>query len=50
MLSCVHYLYVDPSVAKGVVIDIAIKLAKTYLNDKDYRFVNAILDKALPAR
>lgn len=50
LLSCVHYLYVDPTVAKGVVIDIAIKLAKTYLSDKDYRFVNAILDKALPAR
>lgn len=47
LLSYVHYFYVDPNVDKGIVIDIAIKLAKTYLEDKDYKFVNAILDKVL---
>jgi transcription termination factor NusB len=30
-----------------VVIDVAVKLAKTYLDAKDYKFVNAILDKVL---
>ena len=47
LLSYVHFFYVDPEVEKSVVIDIAVKLAKTYLEDKDYRFVNAILDNVL---
>ena len=47
LLSYVHFFYVDPKVDKRIVIDIAIKLAKTYLEEKDYKFVNAILDKVL---
>lgn len=47
LLSCVHYLYVEPEVEKAVVINIAIKLSKAYLGDNDYKFVNAILDKVL---
>ena len=47
LLSYVHFFYVDPNVEKGVVIDIAVKLSKTYLEDKDFRFVNAILDNVL---
>ena len=47
LLSYVHFFHIDETVEKGVVIDIAVKLAKTYLDDKDYRFVNAILDKVL---
>lgn len=47
LLSYVHFFYVDPSVEKGVVIDIAVKLSKVYLEDKDFRFVNAILDNVL---
>jgi transcription termination factor NusB len=47
LLSYVHYYYVEPTVDKGVVIDIAVRLAKTYLEPKDYKFVNAILDKVL---
>lgn len=46
----VHYYYVDDHVDKGVVIDIAVKLAKKYLSGKDYRFVNAILDNVLGER
>lgn len=47
LLSYVHFYYIEPDVQKGVVIDIAIKLAKLYLGDKDYKFVNAILDHVL---
>ena len=34
-------------VDKGVVIDRAVRLAKTYLDKDDYKFVNAILDNVL---
>jgi N utilization substance protein B len=47
LLSYSHYFYVEPTVDKGVVIDVAVKLAKTYLDANDYKFVNAILDKVL---
>ncbi len=57
MLAYVHFYYVEPDVDKSVVIDVAVKLAKSYLDmgfDKvknkekgDYQFVNAILDKTL---
>ena len=50
LLSYSHYFYVDPTVNKGVVIDIAVKLAKRYLGENDYQFVNAILDKVLQDR
>ena len=47
LLSLSHYFYVDKEVDKGVVINIAVNMAKNYLDGKDYRFVNAILDKVL---
>ena len=47
LLAYSHFYYVDPEVDKGVVIDIAVKQAKGYLDEKDYRFVNAILDNVL---
>ena len=47
LLAYSHFYYVEPEVEKGVVIDIAIKQAKTYLDEKDYKFVNAILDNVL---
>lgn len=47
LLAYSHFYYVDPEVDKGVVIDIAVKQAKAYLDEKDYRFVNAILDNVL---
>lgn len=34
---------------KKVVIDAAVKMAKKYLDSKDYRYINAVLDKVLPA-
>lgn len=47
LLSYTHFFYVEPTVDKKVVIDVAVKLAKTYLDATDYKFVNAILDKVL---
>ena len=32
---------------KKVIIDVAVRLAKKYLDKDDYKFVNAILDKTL---
>lgn len=34
---------------KKVVIDAAVKMAKKYLDSKDYRYINAVLDKVLEA-
>lgn len=47
LLSYSHFNYVDEKVDKGVVIDIAIRLSKAYLESNDYKFVNAVLDKVL---
>lgn len=47
LLAYVHYKYVEEGVDKKVVIDIAIKQAKKFLEDGDYKFVNAILDNVL---
>ncbi len=47
LLAYAHFYYVEPDVDKGVIIDIAVKQAKTYLDEKDFRFVNAILDNVL---
>jgi transcription antitermination protein NusB len=46
LLAIAHYRYVQ-EVDKKVVIDNAIKLAKKFVDEKDYAFVNAILDKVL---
>lgn len=47
LLSLSHFFYVEPEIDKGIVINVAVNLAKNYLDAKDYRFVNAILDKVL---
>ena len=39
--------YIKDVTPKSVIIDIAVRLAKTYLDENDYKFVNAILDKVL---
>ena len=46
MLGITEYKYIG-NVDKSVIIDVCIKLAKKYADDKDYRFVNALLDKIL---
>jgi transcription termination factor NusB len=42
-----QYFYVEPTVDKAAVINVAVNLAKKYLEAADYKFVNAILDKVL---
>lgn len=46
LLTVAHYRYVK-DVDKSVVIDIAVKLAKKFLDDGDYKFINGVLDKTL---
>lgn len=46
LLAVSHYQFVK-DVDKKVVIDNAVKLAKKFVDEKDYAFVNAILDKVL---
>lgn len=46
LLSVSHYRYVK-DVEKGIVIDIAIRLAKRFLDSDDYKFINAVLDQTL---
>lgn len=46
LLSLAHYYGVG-EVEKAVVINIAVSLSKKYLDENDYKFVNAILDNVL---
>lgn len=48
LLAYVHF-YDIGDIDKAAVISIAIRQAKTYLEDQDYKFVNAILDHVLQA-
>ncbi len=45
-LGIAEYKYVG-DVEKAIIIDVCVKLCKKYGGDKDYRFVNAVLDKVL---
>ena len=45
-MSYAHYYYVE-NVDKKVVIDVAVSLAKKYIEEKQAKFINAILDKVL---
>lgn len=45
-LSYAHFYYVK-DVDKKVVINVAVVLSKKYLNETDYKFVNAILENTL---
>jgi len=46
LMSFTHYKDIG-DVDKNVVIDCAVRLAKKYLDNNDYKFINAILDKVL---
>ncbi len=46
LLSYAHFYYVK-EVDKAVVIDIAVHLSKKFLDEDDYKFVNAVLDKII---
>ena len=41
-----EYKYTN-EISKAELINVAVELAKKYLDDKDYKFINAILDKVL---
>lgn len=44
--SYAHFYYVG-GVSKAIVINIAIKLAKLFIPNEDFKFINALLDEAL---
>lgn len=46
LMSYAHYKYVE-KVDKKIVINTAVELAKTYTEEKQAKFINAILDEAL---
>ena len=46
LMSCAHYFYVE-KVDKVVVIDVAVRLAKKYVDEKQAKFINALLDGVL---
>ena len=46
LMSYTHAKIMEDS-DKSVVIDVAVRLSKKYLDKDDYKFVNAILDKTL---
>lgn len=43
LMSYVHFYYIE-KVDKKIVINIAVDLAKKYIDDKQAKFINAILD------
>ncbi len=48
LVAYAQFHYVETDIDKRIVIDVAIKHAKTYCDPlKDFKFVNAILDKVL---
>lgn len=49
ILSITNYFYIKND-DKAVIINVAVKLAKKYGNEKDYKFINGILDNCLNDR
>ena len=46
LMSYIHY-QIEEKDSKRVIIDVAVRLAKKYLDENDFKFVNAILDNVL---
>ncbi len=46
LMSYAHYYYVE-EVDKRIVIDVAVNLAKEYVDEKQAKFINALLDGVL---
>ncbi len=46
LLSVAHYQFVK-DIEKPIVINVAVSLAKKYVVEDDYKFINAVLDKVL---
>ena len=47
LMSYAHYFESGENVDKKVVIDVAVRLAKEYIEEKQAKFINAILDEVL---
>lgn len=47
VFSYAHFYYYGDNVDKKIIINIAVELAKEYVDEKQQKFVNAILDKVL---
>lgn len=46
IMSYAHYYYVE-KIDKAIVNNIAVKLAKKFVPGEDYKYINAVLDKAI---
>lgn len=46
LMSVAHYRFVG-DIDRGIAIDIAVRMAKRYLDSDDYKFINAVLDNTL---
>ena len=46
LMSYIHFYYIE-KIDKAIVIDVAVNLAKEYVEEKQGKFVNAILDETL---
>ncbi len=46
LMSYAHYKYIE-KVDKSVIINIAVELAKKYIDDKQAKFINGILDSGV---
>ncbi len=47
LLSYSHYYLIEEKVDKSIVIDVAINLAKRYIDEKQAKFINAVLNGVL---
>ena len=46
LMSYAHFYYVE-KIEKSIVINVAVELAKKYIEEKQAKFINAILDEVL---
>ena len=46
LVAVTNYFFIGET-EKPIIINVAVELAKKYADEKDYRFVNAVLDKCL---
>lgn len=47
LMSYAHYYYYGEKVDKRIVIDVAVELAKKYIDEKQAKFIHAVLDEVL---
>ena len=50
LMSYSHFYFVEKDVDKAVIIDVAVNLAKRYIDDKQAKFINGILDAGVLKR